>query len=210
MTAAKLTTTSLLAALLVGCASRHAEDSSHLLPSVVVKSDDRSRPGDHTDDSGHPLPRDKRHLSIRLPDGPQVIFVVPAGWYIIQQPERTQNFIYVLARVGSREEPHIWVSCDKARVVHDTNQETLQADRLHGYRSGPFGYAGMEQDSTQNSADGNFVFVNYYVGADGEKLVAIIPEKGLKTEVFLEAQSREDITANRPAFLAVLHSLHTR
>ena len=192
---------SLLATLLVGCTGDHPNDSHNPLP-----RDGRPL------SSRLPDPRDKRHLSIRLPDGPQVSFVAPRGWHIIQQPERTQNFTYVLARVGTREEPCLSVSCNKARVDHGTNQETLQADRLRGYRSdpSPFSDAGMEQDSVDYSADQDSVFVNYYVGVDGEKLIAIIPEEGFTTEVALEAQSREDITSNRPVFLAVLHSLHTR
>ena len=85
----------------------------------------------------------------------------------------------------------------------------MQSDRLRAYRSGSDD-VGMEQDGLEHSADEDFVLAYGYVEVDGAKLRAMIPEKGFTMEAALEAQSCEDTTSNRPAFLAVLHSLHTR
>ena len=178
--------TLLLAAALVGCADR-------------------------TDTiTGQPLPHDTKNLSIHLPGKPPVRFVAPSGWRIAQQPERTQNFTYVLSHDGKFEEPFLTVSCDKAAVTPDTDQIAWHEARLRALRADPFGDAGLEQRQEEHDADNDSVLIYYYIAVDGERLSAMIPEEGYTTEVRLEAQSPADIVANEPAFLAVLHSLHTR
>jgi hypothetical protein len=58
--------------------------------------------------------------------------------------------------------------------------------------------------------DGREALVYHWIGDDGEQLRAMIPEKGFFTEICLDAQSPEDIVANRRAFVALINSYRSR
>ncbi|MDQ3622386.1 MAG: hypothetical protein M3463_07860 [Verrucomicrobiota bacterium] len=161
----------------------------------------------HTDLQHQPLPRDQRHLSIVVPDRGRVSFMLPPGWHVVQRPSGG-NPGYVL-----KKEPlgdvSLSVFCHKAAVTPDTDANQLANKKLDGLRD-PFGSAGCEQIESEETGDGKMALIYLYV-ADGEELCAIIPDKGFWTEVTLHTiQSIQDLAANRPAFLALLHSLHTR
>jgi hypothetical protein len=161
----------------------------------------------------NPLPRDQRNLSIAIPGKSPIRFVAPLGWHIIQQPEREQNFTYVLSRKwGSFEQPTLVVWCEKAPVSTNFEQGELQWENLRRSRGhgecGSAEEAGFTQDSWPHTADGRDAWVYHYVGSNKQELRAIIPENGFTTTMALWAQTPEDIVANRRAFLALVRSYH--
>jgi hypothetical protein len=179
--------------------------SIKLVPSLVIAVA-LAGCASHTD-ARHPIPRYQRHLSITFPGKSPVTFVAPWGWHIIQQPERTQNFTFVLSRTGAQE-PSLMVSCDKPMGTADYDEalqvQLLKVVRRHG--DSRWSNVGFIQDSSQNLADGRQALVYHWVGNDGEQLIALIPEDGFVTEIALFAQSSEDIVANKRAFVALLTS----